>query len=238
VVASPRYNQRMSIEAEILARDCAVVRGLLPEPYALALGRDVDRALTRPADPALDVRALRNLARAASSIVELNWVELCEQVFTAPVRSACAALLDDGYRLSLQHSRIRRQTPPNGAMHAPFPWHQDAGSGYAPGRMLTIWITLTPCGENAPGLDFYRRPHTTQIWGGDHAEEALGALAAGDRYTFSAQPGDAIIFTGETLHRTQPSSPMMMLDRLSIDIRVMEANVTPANTIGSEFIDL
>jgi ectoine hydroxylase-related dioxygenase (phytanoyl-CoA dioxygenase family) len=88
-------------------------------------------------------------------------------------------------------------------------WHQDSFLGTS-NRTINIWIALSECGRDAPGLDvlpprldhFVERPYGPPI---DYvvAPETVNALAADTpvlRPDFS--PGDALIFDQFLLHQT------------------------------------
>jgi hypothetical protein len=88
-------------------------------------------------------------------------------------------------------------------------WHQDGafmGSGI---RSLNIWIALSHCGDNAPGLDVAGRRFDELLPTGKGASKVWGIkpedaeAAAGDtivRPIFEA--GDALIFDHMCLHKT------------------------------------
>jgi ectoine hydroxylase-related dioxygenase (phytanoyl-CoA dioxygenase family) len=91
-----------------------------------------------------------------------------------------------------------------------FPWHQDNGYGFVdPQAYLTCWIPLTPatvdngCPFVVPGL---HRHGTLAHWESAvgrvcfEADEVQGAQA------MEAQPGDVVVFSSLTPHRTGPNT--------------------------------
>jgi hypothetical protein len=88
-------------------------------------------------------------------------------------------------------------------------WHQDGafmGSGI---RSLNVWLALTHCGDNAPGLDVVGRRFNELLPTGNGAYAGWGikpedAERAGAGLTVRPvfEPGDALIFDHMCLHRT------------------------------------
>jgi Phytanoyl-CoA dioxygenase (PhyH) len=88
-------------------------------------------------------------------------------------------------------------------------WHQDGafmGSGI---RSLNVWLALTHCGDDAPGLDVVARRFTALLPTGNGAYAAWGikpedAEQAGAGVTVRPifEAGDALIFDHMCLHRT------------------------------------
>jgi ectoine hydroxylase-related dioxygenase (phytanoyl-CoA dioxygenase family) len=100
--------------------------------------------------------------------------------------------------------------------------HFDFGmplAGRAPLKMLTCWIALTPCGEDAPGLELLRRPVPHLL-----LPPELDPSRVSDRYAPAdfwrpvMGAGDLLLFSGDTLHRTHVR-PMMGSERISLDLR-------------------
>jgi ectoine hydroxylase-related dioxygenase (phytanoyl-CoA dioxygenase family) len=109
------------------------------------------------------------------------------------------------------------------------PFHQDQMLLQRP--LLNVWIALTPCGTEAPGLELVVTDKSNLL-----------ATFADDRKEFSAAqkqiaeseviktfgpeslwhpimaPGDALIFRGTTIHRTFVTSAMDK-PRISIELR-------------------
>lgn len=105
-------------------------------------------------------------------------------------------------------------------------WHQDGGFLGENIRSLNIWLALTDCGIDAPGMDIVARrlPGIVQT-GSNFAKWATNPQAArevGEGHTvrpvFAA--GDAIIFDHLCLHRTA-SDPGMTKTRYAIETWLM-----------------
>ena len=104
-------------------------------------------------------------------------------------------------------------------------WHQD-GAFLGPGiRVVNVWIALTHCGDDAPGLDIVGgRLHdlvptgTEGAWFdwsvGDPLVRAVSRDMPVVRPIF--EPGDAILFDELNLHRTA-ITPGMTQERYAIE---------------------
>lgn len=126
---------------------------------------------------------------------------------------------------------LRRQHPRHlaPAGHAPHGWHQDGALHFdflhgpdpaevAPRALLTLWVPLVPCGVEAPGLMVLRRrwPHLLAPAALVDAAEAMRWAEAG--WTPSLAAGEALLFTGDLLHRTAVA-PAMRRTRTSLELR-------------------
>jgi ectoine hydroxylase-related dioxygenase (phytanoyl-CoA dioxygenase family) len=116
---------------------------------------------------------------------------------------------------------VRRARPPH---H----WHQDGGLHHdylnqplagALLPMVTCWIALTPCGDDAPGLEWVE-PALPQLL--PPAELTDSAVHARFPETAFHRPrlaaGDALVFGGGLLHRTHATAAMTR-PRTSIECR-------------------
>jgi hypothetical protein len=104
-------------------------------------------------------------------------------------------------------------------------WHQDGAFLGAGIRAVNVWITLSPCGDDAPGLDVVARrlpeiaPTGTEgaIFDWSVGEPVVERVAQGApimRPIFEA--GDALLFDDMFLHRTGVS-PSMTRERYAIE---------------------
>lgn len=127
------------------------------------------------------------------------------------------------------HNHVRWISPDRPDLLLPF--HQDETiEGH---KLLNVWIPLTPCGVDAPGLQVVRGSWR-ELLAIDPREDAQfaadkaridGALLARE---FRADafwapefvPGDAMIFAGATAHRTH-ARPGMDRGRLSLELRLV-----------------
>lgn len=122
------------------------------------------------------------------------------------VLDIAAAILGERPAMSVGKSTLRRARP-----DTPPGWHQDGaflGTGV---RSLNLWLALSPCGQDAPGLEVLAEPMSGLVDPGPDAAyaEAVGAAtiaglrARGARFDFPVfAPGDALLFDHLTLHTT------------------------------------
>jgi hypothetical protein len=245
----------------IFHHGAVTVRGLLDEAAVTRMVDDVERALVFhdkskkgvpfsatlpwfvPFDPLPQYpKELLNLER--------KWVRSGGGVYTAESPGAMFDLLDvfedihlddalTGYfgerpALSLKKSTLRR-TPPTAQGH----WHQD-GAFIGPGvRAVNVWISLSHCGDTAPGLDLYPRrlpavlPTGTEDarfdWCvGEPVVDALAADCPIIRPIYEA--GDALIFDDLFLHRTG-LSPDMTDERYGLETWFFAPSTFPLDQV-------
>lgn len=118
-------------------------------------------------------------------------------------------------------------------------WHQDGAFLGAGVRALNIWIALTDCGIDAPGLDIIPRrldhiveTGTTGAYFDWAVSDLVADEIAGDggivRPRFSA--GDMVMFDEMLLHRTA-TTPSMAIDRYAIEFWNFSAGAYPEGQI-------
>jgi hypothetical protein len=118
-----------------------------------------------------------------------------------------AGFLGERPALSVLKSTLRRTGPEAGT-----DWHQDGAFLGADVRSVNVWLGLSDCGEDAPGLDLVGRRVPYVLQTGSHGsifDWAVGGgivdtLAAGGAPVLSPvfQAGDAVLFDHLMLHRT------------------------------------
>ena len=157
----------------------------------------------------------------------------------------CACDLDQAW--------VRRQYAPGHYPrdHAPHGWHQDGALSFdfraigatEPGpeallSLVTCWFPLTPCGAEAPGLEFLARRWDCLRPVPCLREEQLRAEFPPAQFQRPVmEAGDALIFLGGTLHRTHVT-PEMHRDRTSIEFRFVKANAIPPRLAQDRFLAL
>jgi hypothetical protein len=94
-------------------------------------------------------------------------------------------------------------------------WHQDGAFMGAGIRSLNVWLSLSHCGDDAPGLDVVSRRLNELVPTGDAAFAAWGVtpeaaerVAAGAVVRPIFEPGDALLLDHLTLHRTAADTGM------------------------------
>jgi hypothetical protein len=102
--------------------------------------------------------------------------------------------------------------------------------------MVTCWIALTPCGEDAPGLEFVRRRLDGLLGPAELTDAKVRARFAPEEFWKPVlSPGDALVFGGDWLHRTHVVQGMTQ-DRTSLEMRFFLAENRPGRLKGDQFI--
>ena len=229
------------LRAGILRDGSFLVRGMIPSDRALAFAELIDEVyaarlaheLGDSPEPGyyeefvIDERFGAPLARpwikvgggvlaADSPAATFEMLELFE-------RSGINALARDYLRepigTSAQKTTLRKAEP-----DTPGAWHQD-GAFMGKVRALNVWVSLSRCGDLAPGLDIVpKRLNDLVTAGGEGAKlsyqvtQRTAEEAAGDtpiiRPVF--EPGDVLFFDELCLHQTG-SDPTMPNPRYAIE---------------------
>jgi hypothetical protein len=134
---------------------------------------------------------------------------------------AIAEFMQEQPALSVRKSTLRRV-----AITTNTDWHQDGAFLGRKSRAVNVWLALSPCGADAPGLDVVARrlPYIMQT--GSHGSwfdwsvgpGLVDMLADGGAEVVSPEfaPGDALLFDHMMLHRTG-IRPEMSRDRFAIE---------------------
>ena len=162
------------MRAAILRDGCLLVRGLVPRDEALEFARLIDRSFTererhdsgQPHDPALYEEFVPD-PRAGEPLTTREWIKqgggvlgvdgpavnfrLMETFRTAGLPALVGAYLGEPPLITVQKTTLRRAEPA-----VPGGWHQD-GKFMGPVRALNLWLSLSRCGDIAPGLDIVPR---------------------------------------------------------------------------------
>jgi len=229
------------LRAAILRHGCLLVRGFVARDGALRFADQIDRAFgerehLEAGEPVAegyyeefgpDPRFNQDIGRPwvkegggllASDSPMLSF-EMIDMFRSAGMPRLASAYLGETALSSLQKTTLRKAEPQVGGA-----WHQD-GSFMGPVRSLNLWLSLSRCGDEAPGLDIVpRRLDYLVATGTDEAvfdmqvSQAKAVEAAGDvaiaRPIF--EPGDALLFDELFLHQTG-SDPSMPKPRFAIE---------------------
>ncbi len=185
------------------------------------------------------------LRAVALSVVDV-WSALSNQV-----RERCVGVLGPSVAIDADQCWVRRQYTPQSApsRHRPHSWHQDGALGFdfassgdtaipddALLQMVTCWIALTPCGTDAPGLELVTDRVDRLLSPTLLADGAVARRWPTSRRTRPPlQVGDALVFTGDVLHRTHVSE-VMTQTRTSIELRCFRADSIPDRIARDEFV--
>lgn len=145
--------------------------------------------------------------------------DLLELLVRMGLRRLAADYLGERPTLSVHKSTLRKAEPATlGA------WHQD-GSFMGETRNLNMWLSLSHCGDDAPGLDFVSRRFDsilpTGTEGALHTNAVSPAVverAAGETGVMRPifEPGDMMLFDDLFLHKTG-ADPAMPRPRYAVE---------------------
>lgn len=218
---------------------CALVRGLVPSHGITRLVGAIDDAfrdfdaLSRgeiapcsaidPLDGLAEGEALRGWVRKGGGVLAVDAPRSLETLLAVYAELGLdrliAGYLGERPALSAEKCTLRRADPSliGG-------WHQDGSFLGAGIRALNVWIAVSDCGVDAPGLDVVpRRIERLLPTGTNDAlpwmiahEEALAALDGAPLWRPRFQAGDALLFDHLLVHRTAVS-PGMTRARYAIE---------------------
>jgi hypothetical protein len=223
------------LRAGILRDGCLLVRDLVDRDAALGFAEAIDRSFAARAsggggdgdydefDPpsAFPVSTVRPWIQDGGGVLATDAprpaFEMLELFAAADLARLVGDYLGERPLLSVHKTTLRKADPAVGGA-----WHQD-GAFMGDVRALNLWLSLSHCGDEAPGLDVVPRRL-------DHVVIEHGAMldveltrqrareAAGDvgivRPIF--EPGDALFFDELFLHQTA-SDPAMPNPRFAIE---------------------
>jgi hypothetical protein len=231
------------LRAGILRDGCVLVRGLVPRGTAVHLAEEIDRTFAerkrtfeggRPEagyydefrlDPRRGVidPALREWVWVGGGVLAADAPNVAAQMFDA-FRAAGLPQLVEAYLgepplLTFEKTTLRKADPA-----VPGAWHQD-GHFMGPVRALNLWLSLSRCGDESPGLDVVPRRLPELVTAGvDGAilsyqvtDERAAEVASPKRVIRPIfEPGDALLFDELFLHQTG-SDPAMPKPRYAIE---------------------
>jgi Phytanoyl-CoA dioxygenase (PhyH) len=174
---------------------------------------------------------------------------LLAEIMAGPVGPALRAIHLAAMVCDIDQAWVRRQYAPAHypPLHAPHGWHQDGGLAHAfdgaegegdapPLAMTTCWIALVACGVEAPGLEFVSERRERLLLPSELPDDQLRRVFPPPTFWHpTLDPGDALLFSGDLLHRTYVT-PAMTRDRTSIELRFFPANGIPGRLAGDRFV--
>jgi hypothetical protein len=234
-----------TLRRELSHHGCALVRGLIPPERAEAMARGIDRALEAfdgceasgaqadspwyfpfaPPSAGQFAWRRRGWVRASGGLWTADsprmLFELMELVEDTGIAALIEAYFGERPALSANKCTLRRVPTDTNTN-----WHQDGAFLGREVRSLNLWLALSPCGVDAPGLDIVPQrfdeilPTGTEgalfDWSVSPAvvEDAAGGPEAVISPEF--EPGDALLFDHMFLHRTG-IRPGMTQERWAIE---------------------
>ena len=230
------------IRAGILRDGCLLVRGLVDLNAAEGFAREIDRAFAErervlegesgapgyyeehEGHPPYGVaHGARGWVREGGGVLAVDSPRLMagmlEMFRAAGIQDLVGGYLGEAPLISLEKTTLRRVDPQTGGA-----WHQD-GAFLGGVRALNLWLSLSRCGDESPGLDLVPRRFDNLVDAGtpgavldyavspDKAREAAGDV---DIVRPIFEPGDALFFDELFLHQTG-SDPSMPKPRYAIE---------------------
>jgi hypothetical protein len=228
------------VRAALLRDGCVLVRGAVDGDEALGFADEIERAFTaREAqkqggegepgyyeefelDSAPVIKAEREwigaggIWAADSPKLMFGMLEALERY---GLNDIISGYLGEVPAISIQKCTMRRVSPDSGSG-----WHQD-GAFLGDVRALNVWLSLSHCGDVAPGLDVVPRRLDEIVETGTEgaafdwsvAPDVVERVAGSDgvvRPIF--EPGDALLFDEMNLHATAVD-PSMTKPRYAIE---------------------
>jgi len=240
------------LRAGILRDGCLLVRGLVPRSRAARFARQIDRSFQARErhdagqkfdagyycefDPDSRVGAdmQRHWIKGGGGVLAVDSprlsFEMLEMFKTAGLPDLVQSYLGEPPLIAAQKTTLRKAEP--GLAGA---WHQD-GKFMGEVRALNLWLALSRCGEEAPGLDVVPRridhhvtTQTDEAWLENAVSQRMAEEAAGGTPILRPifEPGDALLFDELFLHKTG-SDPAMPKPRFAIENWFFAASAYPA----------
>jgi hypothetical protein len=240
-----------ALDAELLRKaifghGCLLVRGLVDPSGAERLRGGIDRAFsardaalaetTKPAggswfapfEAGPEYQPSVEVGRPFVGKGSGSWIadsprmlfQLLEAFEQVGVREIATEYLGERPAISVNKGTLRRVDASAGTNW----WHQDGaflGEGI---RALNVWLSLTHCGRDAPGMDVVPRRIEEIVETGSHGadfdwsvgEPVVEKVAPGAVTRPTFEPGDALLFDHLFLHRTG-SDPEMTETRYATE---------------------
>lgn len=156
--------------------------------------------------------------------------EMLQMFNAAGLPQLASRYLGEPVAISAQKTTLRKAEPQIGGA-----WHQD-GAFMGSVRALNVWLSLSRCGDEAPGLDVVPRRLDDYVTAGDEetflsyqVSQKAAEKAAGDRPIVRPifEPGDMLLFDDLCLHQTG-SDPAMPNPRFAIESWFFGASAFPS----------
>ena len=243
------------LRAGILASGCVLVRGLIDASQAQDFGDLIERCFKERArhdadrsfnermyvpfefDPRRGVRLLREWIKEGGGVLSVDSPQLSflmgEVYAAAGLPALVRGYLGEEPMVSGDKTTLRKAEPTvSGA------WHQD-GKFMGEVTALNLWLALSHCGDNAPGLDLVLRrleghveAETDEAMMTNQVSQRMAERTAGDRPILRPifEPGDALLFDELLLHKTA-SEPTMRRPRYAIENWFFGASGFPENYV-------
>ena len=240
------------LRAAILRDGCLLVRGLVERDEALRLAEEIDRAFDARAAlaagesapegyyeefaPESGFPALweRPFIKDGGGVLAVDSPQVLADTFEALERvdfpGVVHGYLGERAAMSAQKTTLRKADP-----GVPGAWHQD-GKFLGDVHALNLWLSLSRCGDEAPGLDVVPRrldelvatdTEGTRLRNQVSDEIARQAADGVGIVRPIFEPGDALLFDDLFLHKTG-SDPEMPKPRYALESWFFGPSAFPA----------
>ena len=222
------------VRGGMLQNGCLVIRGLISRSEAEGMVEEMEQAFEareRVGENGTDERAYWQRFEPDPPFVlkDRDWVsstgsiwaadsprlmfEMLDMFERAGLRDVITRYLGERPAISVNKCTLRKVDASAGTA-----WHQDGAFLGEDARALNVWLSLSDCGVDAPGLDVVSRRLDHIVPTGTEGaifdwsvSDAVAVASAGEagivRPTF--EPGDVVLFDHLNLHRTavEPGMP-------------------------------
>ena len=222
--------------AAMLKYGCLIIRGVVPQDEAIQMRDDIELSFQARDSGVVDGYFEEFLPDPPFTILERRWVsdgggiwaadspkfmfDMTEAFDKVGLQSLVESYLGERPAFSVNKCTLRRVEPSAGTA-----WHQD-GAFMGDVKALNVWMSLSRCGDVAPGLDIVpKRIEDILPTGTDDAifpwsiSDKVAEEAAGDTPILRPifDPGDVILFDDVFLHRTGVDGETMTENRYAIE---------------------
>jgi hypothetical protein len=246
------------LRAGMLRDGCVIVRGVVSREDALDLAQDIDRAFEERAkiydggsvrkpyyeefepDPPYGL-AERQWIRDTGGVLAADCpkviFDLIELLKATGLRDVVTEYLGESAAMSMNKSTLRRAKPHEGGA-----WHQD-GAFMGDVRALNVWLSLSDCGDDAPGLNIVPRridhivPTGTEGAAFDWSvSQQVAEEVAGESGPLQPifEPGDVVLFDELCLHTTG-LDPRMTKTRFAVESWFFGPSAFPSDYVPLAF---
>jgi hypothetical protein len=242
------------LRAGILRDGCLLVRGLIDREQAVRFAEQIDLAFDErvrreageqfaegycdvfAGDPRYDASLddARPWVKEGGGLLAADApglsFEMNEMFRTAGLPELVRGYLGEPPLISVHKTTLRKADPSVGGG-----WHQD-GAFMGDVRSLNLWLSLSRCGDESPGLDVVPRRLDHLVTSGTdetfleyQVSQRVAEESAGDKRIIRPifEPGDALFFDELFLHKTG-SDPSMPKARFAIENWFFGGSAFPA----------
>jgi phytanoyl-CoA dioxygenase PhyH len=243
------------IRAGILRDGCVLVRGLVSREQAQRFAAQIERSFVErerhdadrsfndryyipfEPDPRRGVRLMREWIKEGGGVLAVDSpllsFEMGELYRAAGMPELVRGYLGEAPMVTGHKTTLRKAEPQVGGA-----WHQD-GKFMGHVKALNLWLSLSHCGDDAPGLDLVPRrldehvtTETDETMLPNQVSQRIAEEAAGGRGILRPifEPGDALLFDELFLHKTA-SDPTMSKPRYAIENWFFGASAFPGDYV-------